>query len=501
MRGRHAAIALLFVGIAAAGTAHAGGMEFNENSAAILGRDGAFTAKGDHPMAIHYNPGALIRLDGHHAYLGFNLSDLDLTFTRSGLEEEELLAPLGPYESATVTNEAGTFVAPSLAWAYGGGRWAVAAGVYGPSAMGNRTFKEGGPQRFMLTEAETLLGYGTVSGAMMVSRKVGVGLSLQYVTMPKARFGIDVDGGIRLSPAASTIIPRHQENSFTFPNEPNPHITHTDLDVSDLAGFTAIAGLHFKLSKSFEVGVSSRLLPVDIDASGTMKLSAGPGLQDLMDNGKVAVVSAGCQGVDDACATEDGASLRFRLPPWVRLGARWIDRDEDGDENYDIEVDIVYERWSVLENYEISFDGKLKAFNRLEPLNDVIIPKNWNDTWAVRVGSTMHPVGNWLAIRAGAHFETAAVPEEMTNLDFLGFDRLGGTLGMGMLVAGVQFDLAYQIVWQPDREVTNSEVLVQRPLDPVDEQIAAGNGTYESTFHTVALSMGYAWGAEDEDEK
>lgn len=502
MTVRHVALCAIACILGFAPTVFAGGMEVTENGAAILGRSGAFTARGDHPMAIHYNPGALTRLKGNHVYVGTNLIELDFLFTRVGLEEQGLLAPEGPYASAEVTNEPHTFVGPSLAAMYGGGKWAVGAGLYGPGAVGNRYFDEEGPQRFMLTESETLLAFATVSGAMQLSEALSVGLSLQLATMPMAKFGIDIDGGIKI---AENMPSYHGENASSAPDEPNPNISHTDLEVSDLSGFTAIAGIHAALSPAWEFGLSSRLLPVEIDAAGTMTLSAGAGLQEgvglqsLMDSGKVAVVESSCADWEDDCADDYSATLKFTLPPWVRLGARYIGRDAEGDETFDLEVNLVYERWSVLEDYRIGFDGKLKAFNRLEPLEDVVIPKKWKDTFAIRVGSNFTPLGSWLVFRAGGHFETAAVPEETTNIDFLGFDRLGGSLGAGVALGPMTVDIAYQIVYQPDREVTNSEVIIERPLDPdVDLPIATGNGTYESTFHTIGLSLGYTWGAPQE---
>ena len=505
MNVRHLALTIFALILGAAPAVLAGGMEVTENGAPILGRSGAFTARGDHPMAIHYTPGALPRLKGNHVYLGSNLINLDFTFTRADLEEQGLLAPDGPYASATVKNKPHTFIGPSFAGMYGDGAWAIGGGLYGPGAVGERYFDPEGPQRFMLTEAETVLAYATVSGAMQLSDAFSVGLSLQLPIMPEARFGIDVDGGIKISEAMPSY---HGENANSAPDEPNPNISHTDLEVMDISGFTAIAGIHAALSPSWEVGLSSRLLPVEIDAAGTMTLSAGAGLQEgvglqsLMDSGKVAVVTADCASWEDDCAEDYSATLKFTLPPWVRLGARYIGRDDEGDETYDVEVDLVYERWSVLDEYRIGFEGKLKAFNRLETLEDVVIPKNWNDTFAVRVGSNFTPLGSWLVFRAGAHFETAAVPEETTNIDFLGFDRLGGSLGAGLALGPLTVDVAYQLVYQPDREVTNSEVLIQRPLDPdVELPIATGNGTYESTFHVIGVSLGYSWGAPDEDEE
>ena len=94
---------------------------------------------------------------------------------------------------------------PSLAAVYGEGMWALGAGLYGPGAVGERYFNEEGPQRFMLTEAETLLAFATVSGAMQLSESLSVGLSLQLATMPMAKFGIDVDGGITIAEGVPSI--------------------------------------------------------------------------------------------------------------------------------------------------------------------------------------------------------------------------------------------------------------------------------------------------------
>ena len=297
MNARQLALIVFASILTAAPMTFAGGMEVTENGAPIIGRAGAFTARGDHPMTIHYNPGALTRLKGNHVYLGTNLINMDFSFTRSGLKEQGLLAPEGPYASATVENEPHTFVGPSLAASYGAGAWAIGGGIYGPGAVGNRYFDPEGPQRFMLTEAETLLGFATVTGAMQLSESFSVGLSLQLATMPKAKFGIDVDGGIKISENMPSY---HGENALSAPDEPNPNISHTELEVSDISGFTAIAGIHAALSPAWEIGISSRLLPVGIDATGSMILSAGAGLQEgvglqsLMDSGKVAVVTSSC---------------------------------------------------------------------------------------------------------------------------------------------------------------------------------------------------------------
>ena len=170
----------------------AGGMEYTENSATILGRDGAFTAHADHPLPIHYNPAGLMLCEGHRLYVGATATKLNLRFTRSGIEEA---LDQGQYESATITNEAPAYIAPSAAYVWSNERWGLGLGVYGPGGTGKRTYPEDGPQRTMLVNSDLLLAYITGTAAYRVDSRVRLGLSLQWVTSPPARFGLTVAGG------------------------------------------------------------------------------------------------------------------------------------------------------------------------------------------------------------------------------------------------------------------------------------------------------------------
>ncbi len=477
--------------LATSAPALAGGFEYNENGSRALGRAGAFVARADDPMAIHYNPAGLVTFGGHQLLLSMNLNKLDLRYTRTGIDD--LIAspdnPSGIYDSATVENEEGWFPAPALAWGFGAERWGVGFGVYGPGAYGKRKFPADGPQRFMLTDEDVLLGYVTASGAFSISKVLSVGASVQYVMMPTARFGLTVDAA-----------PSSQNDQ----KETSPYLAQSSLDLSDYAAFAAIFGVHFRPSPRFEAGISTRPFPVDLNPDGKVTLNfPAKGVQSLYDNGVFGLFE------DDGVTRDESVTLNLKLAPWIRGGARYIHLSPGGDEVFDIELDVVYERWSVLENYEVVFGGKLKLGNpETNPLQDVApvkLPKRYNDTVAVRLGGDWNVLQNFLTLRGGAFFETAAVPARYTNLDFTNFERLGGALGATLQLGPVDLSVAYQAVFQPDREVSvdQAQVRMERPLSEIpapagwDEAtqgeyqgIVVNAGKYETFYQTISASLG-----------
>jgi long-subunit fatty acid transport protein len=454
-------------------SAWGGGFEVNENGANILARSGAFTAKADHPLAIHYNPAGLLNWEGHRFYLGANMNVLNLEFERSGIDA---LVADGTYASATVSNEAPPFVAPSLAWGYGGGEWAIGAAIHGPGAVGNRSFDANGPQRFLMTEDNFLLGYASLAGAYQITRELSFGVTAQFVTMPFAQLTMVVDANYTGGKEQS---------------ETDPWLAEAEVDMVDWAGFSSIIGLLYKPTSFFEVGVSSRVLPIDINATGDLNLSfPNPDTQKLLENGSLKTVDASCETAKD-CPEETTGNLTLVLPPWVRLGLRYVDRDAEGKEKFDLELDVVYEFWSMLDAYRVKTNYQMSFLGSLIPINEITVPKNYRDSWSVRLGSDVRLVKDLLTLHAGAHYESPAVTKEFTHLDFTNFHRLGASLGFTAKFNGMELTLAYQFIYQPDWVVSEDEaaMLLLRPTSKVDEQTIVNSGTYRSQYHTLSLGL------------
>ena len=462
--------------------AYAAGPTFNENGARVLGRAGAFVAKADDPLAIHFNPGALARLKGHHLFVGANLSSLYARYTRAGIDDflKTEANPDAPYATATVKDNSSPYVAPSLAWAYGGDGWGAGFGVYGPGAHGLRDFPSEGANRFLLDDAELLVAFVTGSFAYEFSDAFSMGVSLQWVMAPLNDFSLTLD------------------SSLTAQEEDGGFLAQAKVDTEDFMGFSAIVGFHLRPSDAIEIGISSRVTPVPITASGSQTLS-------YPNNDKLqAKATAGELGfVDSAGNPQDGVTFSYTLAPWVKAGVRYIGRDAAGDESWDLELDLVGEFWSVYEDYVLEAAGSLNFMGNVTTVDPIVLPKHYNDTFAVRLGSDIN-LADWFTLRLGSFFETATVPLEYSNLDFFGFERVGASLGYSIYVGPVEIAAAYQFVWQPARTVPvgGGSVYMLRPVgDPPapsdwDEEtqgaypgIEVNAGTYVANHHTVSLGV------------
>jgi len=449
------------------------GFEYNENGANILGRSGAFTAKADHPMTIHNNPAGLLNWSGHRLYLGANLNSVSLSFERFGIDD---LVADGTYPSATAENEGPPFVAPSVAWGYAAENWAVGFGIYGPGAMGLRSFAPDGPQRFLLIDEDFLLGYASLTGALRLGDKLSFGVALQFVTMPSAKMSLTID--------AKTAKGKEQDETDAW-------MATAETDMSDWVGASAILGLHYRPTSWLEVGLSSRPMPIDVRATGELGLSfPNPDTQKLLDKGSLATVDGACDQAD-GCPPSTAGRLELSLPPWIRFGIRYVDRDDAGDEIFDVELDVFYEFWSELERYRIIPEYQISFLGQLLSVDPIDIPKKYQDAWSIRLGSDVRLVPELLKMHLGIHYESPAAQKATTNLDFTSFHRIGTSLGFTARFDPVEITLAYQFVHQPDWTVSEdeAEMTIIRPTSNVETPVVINAGTYRSYYQTLSLGV------------
>lgn len=136
-----------------------------------------------------------------------------------------------------------------------------------------------------------------------------------------------------------------------------------------------------------------------------------------------------------------------------------------------VEVGVIWTRWSLFRNFDVKFD------NVLGTLSD---RKNWHDTWRGQLG-VEYRVLPWLDLRAGYSLENEPMPDRSVDYLVPSSDRRHNfSFGPGFRWRAMTMDLAYTLVYMPDRTVNNS--------------LAAG--VLPSTFqgrlsHVVVCSLGY----------
>lgn len=468
-----AAVTALDTGLGAGGGARAGGFEIPDTGTFDLSRGGAFVARGDDPTAIALNPGALTRMVGTHILYNHLFLWEQSTFTRQSSElppgTDYGFDPLAPQSNESdLFPLGGMFVATSD---FGLKNWTFAAGVYGPNAHGTKDYAVDGGQRYLLTHLDAVLFYPSLAIAYGDHDTFGIGVTFQLVMTPSLAMDLVVDG----SQAGGL-------HAYYAGNDVEARIS-----MKDMASFSAIVGAWWRPAPNWELGISGRVVPTNLHLAGNFSLRNVPG-QTQFTPAQLAVPGS-------------AARMDLTLPPTARIGARY--RHLDGQhEVFDVELDVVYEAWSMLEAFDVKLDGTINLFVGAEA-PDTKLEKRWKDTLSVRLGGTVsawHDGKNELQVSLGGYWESGAVPKNYESLDFLSFQRFGIGLGVAARLGVLKLSLAYSHVFQEDRVVDErfGKVYQQRPLDPCPDNcdggagwsgVPANAGRFESAYDMLSAGL------------
>ena len=472
--------ALTLLATMLASPAGAGGFEIPDGGTFGLGRGGAFVVRADDPTALSWNPGALVKLRGTHLLLDHALVFEHSTFTRAPSDlppgTDYGFDPLAPVDNGdSLFALGGTAIATTD---FGLSDWTFAIGIYGPSGHGKKSYPIDGGQRYMLTSLEALIVYPSLAVAWGDRDSFGVGATLQLAMAPSLEMQLVVDGS-----QAGGLHAYYSGNDVL-----------ATIAMSDMAAFSAIVGAWWRPIPELELGLSGRVVPASLSLDGDFSLANVPG-QTQFSKEQLTVPGA-------------AARLALTVPPTVRAGLRY--RHLDGErEVFDVELDVAYEAWSMLERSAVELDGTINLFvGAAAP--DTIIEKRWTDTVSVRLGGTWNVLAAdharygddapTLQLSAGGYWESAAVPHNYEHLDFLAFERVGLSFGVAGRVGPLRLKLAYSHVFQEDREVDEryGKVYQQRPLDPCPERcdngagwsgVPSNAGLFESGYDLLALGL------------
>lgn len=445
------------------------GLEFPDSGSLATTRGGASVSGITDPTAGFLNPGVLSRLSGLRISYNHNLIFSNVSFDRAPS------AIADQYDYATDTN-----ISPGEGRGPGSNQNALfplngllaisyqlqpnltlGLSAHGPNSGGGVRYPVQGGQRYMITSLDAFLAFIGASVAYG-GDNWGIGTTLQLATLPEMNYRLVIDG--------------------TVSDTLNPYLSALDveaeLSVSDPAAFTALIGAWYRPTPSFEIALSGRVLPVTFNAEGDVNVYNTPN-QTVF-------------GQDQLRVNDGAAALDLTLPQTARLGFRYRGLDpSDRAERFDIELALVYERWSVMDQIDVQLQGGVAALGGSE-LNDVTIDKRWRDTLSVRLGGS-YRVLTGLKLSAGSFYEQGATPRQYANIDFPSYDRFGVAGGIAYeVISGLELVVGYLHIFEVDFTVNEREAKVfqQRPLNPCNSGDGCGTNASGEAYSGVPANAG-----------
>jgi long-chain fatty acid transport protein len=452
----------------------ASGLDFPDNGTIATQRGGASVLGIHDATAGFLNPGLLSRLNGFQLTYNHNLMWANSSFDRQASSIPQVGGNGDQTGMGSSSNQNTFFPFNGLiALSYKPKASPLTFGfsVYGPNASGASSFNPQGSQRYLFTGQDALLGYAGASIAYGTDR-FGVGLTLQYATMPYLEYRMVVDG-----------LPDSQLNPYQSSWD-----VQAKVSLSDRFSYSAIAGAWFEILPNLEIGLSGRVIPIKFNANGTVEVA------NTKNNSQFAP--------EQLKIDHPKASLEMVLPRTAKLGIRYKQKDEQTKkQKYDVEMALVFEQWSTFKDFNLQLSGQINLLPG-QMLIPVTIPKRWRDTLSLRVGGS-YQINDRILLSAGGFYESGASPKQYAHLDFPSFDRFGGALGFSYQVLP-QLDvmLGYMYVLPSSSSVDEkyAKVFQQRPLSPCPDGcngysgVPANAGTISTSTQVVTLGVNMRFG-------
>ncbi len=444
-------------------TAVAGGVEYGtDNGAESVARGGASTALGGSMHGLYTNVAAGADTPGRaDIYLSGNLTFRHLWY--QGIREGSA-EPLTPVE-----DENPLFAGPMLAasirvWRY----LTVLVGANGPAAVGWGHFPHGtmddpGASRYDLTDMDILFLWPAI------------GLGFTTPGLEGLRFGF-------------TFQPAFLHVQFTnYANAFRADVPETDI-LTELSVWDPFV-------PAGQVGVLYRFWNVELGAQ--VRLS-----DSIVAEGELTPTENPFDEETRSERPSSRATMTFAWPLAVfRFGARYfmprVGHEEEilphRRELFDVELDFVYENNSSMDQFVVQVEEPLQMSTGDVILPTVEIPHRWRDTYAVRLGGSVHLLDGDLSLSAGAFWESETVPVEYTRLDYASWMRIGVGGGLTYRVAWFEVTAAYQHIFMLDREVTLEQAqaypLRGNAIGGVFEDYPINAGDYRGSYDVLSISL------------
>jgi long-chain fatty acid transport protein len=451
--------------------AQAAGFYTTTSGAKALGRGGAYTAGVDDLSAQFHNPAGLVRIDEPQIMLDISWVEATASFHRAPFVPDD--PKLDTVEFDEVDEEGAPFPIPSIAFGthFGLEDWTFAIGFY-PHYAPHQVWPEDGAQRYSLVESVEWQAYAGPSAAHRFNDWLTIGLGLQWTFLRADR-----------DFALSSCIAETCEDNPTYDIESS---------VKSLDPFTpsANAGVLIEPSDRLSMGLLFQL-PISYSAKAkvTTRIPDENPLQTLVG------------GQNEF--TDDDATLLVDFPLILKAGA-----DLAVSDRVHLELDAGYQGWSRTQEIRLTDlnitipipESKVIEGGETVVDDDVVIAANYVGSYSVHLGSEW-ATSEKLDLRAGAFFETSAVPEEWFNVTELDGNKIGGGIGASWRPSKrVAIDVALarnELLVSEVNDSQSSKVvlnIVPKPPDypaTVEDGEPVANGTYDIAITIGSLGATY----------
>ena len=412
-----------------------------------MGRGGTGAAGAGDLSALEMNPAGLASLRGLHVQAELSSAWQPIDFTRAG--------NCGGAACATVQQSSGAFLntVSGISYEVRDGL-VVALGVYGPPSHGRENFPDprtvkgsilqGAPQRYSLISENNLVVYP------------GVGVAYRALDW------LDVGAVVQLRYFRANQVQAIYSLGDQKGEDPSFDAIAT-VDASEAARLVFGVGAIARPLPGLSVGLSAR--PAEpVHATGTLDV-------DLPDFAKI------------AGTTVSGRSGRvdLTLPPEARLGVRY-DRGP-----LSLLGDVTWQNWGVLKSIVVTpTDVVLHQPGSDFAVGPISLPRDWHASWTGRIGGE-YVFFDWLTARAGALYESSAIPDETLQIDFASLSRFAGTLGASVRWGSLSLTASWAHYFPQDATVADSKAI---RVDPYPSPaFVIGNGRYSTSLDVVAFQI------------
>lgn len=502
--------------------ADASGYYFTDAGTRGMARGGAFIASANDLSAQYYNPAALINLKRSQVYLNHSRVSQAIAFARQDYAENDdgylgtEQSPAYDYEGnalpqghPTAANIASPMNIPQFAVgsSLGIDDAYFALGLhppFAPQVIYEDSIQAGaepsGPQRYSLVDSLIVQFYAGPSAAYRLLPWLTLGGSLN-ITYVSTTYGLNMM--LCQDDLTDNLTNRCPADASGVNND-----ISVALDMADPFRFTWNAGVLLEPMDWMKLGFSV-LPPLDIDGAGEVQAQfsrehwMGPSGFDVL----------GSETVRD-----DAVAVQLTMPWIFRSGLAIQPTDRSV-----IELAGVYQRWSMTEEIrvtDIDLVVPLTEFagTELEDVvldNDVVIPAQYEDAWSVRLGGEAEIIEP-LSVRAGAFYETSAIPVQTQAVALVDGPKVGYGVGATFWHKKdsrriFSLDAGFSQTFITERTITGSQIRRQEiPINLPDvlagdveagvvEGLGVGNGTMSSSMRFFSAGGTLYWGRSAEN--